>query len=135
MKNPSQHSQETIERMKANSEAAKRRLARLNDEYRTRRHALKPSRSKAAPREKPSGKPLRESLEKSKAPFDVNACGLLRHLLRSLRLLGDYRDPSQQLNILSLLTTPKVPVRRKGAPWLRRRPFAPLRRLRVSWSV
>ena len=50
MKNPSQHSQETIERMKANSEAAKRRLARLNDEYRTRRHALKPSRSKAAPK-------------------------------------------------------------------------------------
>jgi hypothetical protein len=36
MKNPSQHSQETVERMKANSEAAKRRLARLNDEYRTR---------------------------------------------------------------------------------------------------
>ena len=49
MKNPSQHSQETIERMKANSEAAKRRLARLNDEYRTRQQALKLSRSKAAP--------------------------------------------------------------------------------------
>ena len=50
MKNPSQHSQETIERMKANSEAAKRRLARLNDEYRTRPCALKPSRSKPAPK-------------------------------------------------------------------------------------
>jgi hypothetical protein len=50
MKNPSQHSQEIIERMKANSEAAKRRLARLNDEYHTRQHALKPSRSKAAPK-------------------------------------------------------------------------------------
>jgi hypothetical protein len=50
MKNPSQHSQETIERMKANSEAAKRRLARLTDEYRTRQQALKLSRSKAAPK-------------------------------------------------------------------------------------
>src|SRR6516162_6923099 len=64
-----------------------------------------------------------------------------RHLIRkSIRvtgfcLLGDYRDPSQQLNILSLLTTPKVPVRRKGAPWLRRCPFAPSPRHRVSWSV
>jgi hypothetical protein len=36
--------------MKANSEAAKRRLARLNDEYRTRQHALKLSRSKATPK-------------------------------------------------------------------------------------
>ena len=50
MKNPSQHSQETIERMKANSEAAKKRLARVNDEYRTRQRSLKPSRSKAAPK-------------------------------------------------------------------------------------
>ena len=50
MKNPSQHSQETIERMKANSEAAKRRLARLNDEYHTREHALKLPRSKTAPK-------------------------------------------------------------------------------------
>jgi len=50
MKNSSQHSQETIERMKANSEAAKRRLARLNDEYRARQQALKLSRSKAAPK-------------------------------------------------------------------------------------
>ena len=48
MKNPSQHSQETIERMRANSEAAKRRLARLNDEYRTGQQALKLSRSKVA---------------------------------------------------------------------------------------
>jgi hypothetical protein len=48
MKNLSQHSQETIERMKANSEAAKKRLARLNDEYRTRQQAVKISRSKAS---------------------------------------------------------------------------------------
>ena len=47
MKNLSQHSPETIERMKANSEAAKRRLTRLNDEYRTRQQVLKLSRSKA----------------------------------------------------------------------------------------
>jgi len=50
MKNPSQHSQETIERVKANSEAAKKRLARLNDEYRTRQQAPKLSRSKASGR-------------------------------------------------------------------------------------
>jgi len=50
MKNSSQHSQETIERMKANSEAAKRRLARLNDEYRVRQQALKHSRLKPAPK-------------------------------------------------------------------------------------
>ena len=46
MKNPSRHSQETIERMKANSEAAKKRLARLNAEYRIRQQAQKYSRSK-----------------------------------------------------------------------------------------
>jgi hypothetical protein len=44
----SEHSQETIERMKANSEAAKKRLARLNDEYRARQQAQKLSRSKIA---------------------------------------------------------------------------------------
>jgi len=55
MKNPSQHSQETIERMKANSEAAKRRLARLNAEYRARQSALKLSRSKAAPKRETFG--------------------------------------------------------------------------------
>ena len=48
MKNSSQHSPETIERMKANSEAAKRRLARMNEEYRTRQQALRLSRSKVA---------------------------------------------------------------------------------------
>jgi len=50
MKNPSQHSQATIERMKANAEAAKRRLARLNDEYRARQQALKLSPSKTTPK-------------------------------------------------------------------------------------
>jgi hypothetical protein len=48
MKNRSQHSQETIERMKANSEAAKRRLARLNAEYRIRQQARKLSTSRVA---------------------------------------------------------------------------------------
>ena len=48
MKNPSRHSQETIQRMKANAEAAKRRLARLNDEYQIRQQAQKLSRSKGA---------------------------------------------------------------------------------------
>ena len=48
MKNPSRHSQETIERMKANAEAAKKRLARLNNEYRIRQQAEKSSRSKVA---------------------------------------------------------------------------------------
>jgi len=48
MKNLNQHSQETIERMKANSEAAKKRLARLNAEYRARQQAQKLSRSNAA---------------------------------------------------------------------------------------
>ena len=48
MKNPNQHSQATIERMKANSKAAKRRLARLNDEYRIRKEAQKLSQPKAA---------------------------------------------------------------------------------------
>lgn len=46
MKNSSRHSQETIDRMKANSEAAKKRLARLNDEYRIRQQAQKLSQAK-----------------------------------------------------------------------------------------
>ena len=41
MKNPSQHSPETIARMKANSEAARKRLADLNAEYRIRQYAQK----------------------------------------------------------------------------------------------
>lgn len=41
MKNPNQHSPETIARMKANSEAARKRLAHLNAEYRIRQYAQK----------------------------------------------------------------------------------------------
>lgn len=41
MKNPGKHSQETIERMKANAEAARKRLARLNREYLLRRQVEK----------------------------------------------------------------------------------------------
>lgn len=48
MKNSNQHSQETIERMKANAEAAKRRLGRLNEEYQLRRQAQKPAQQKPA---------------------------------------------------------------------------------------
>ena len=40
---PSKHSQETIERMKANAEAARKRLARLNKEYLLRRQVEKTS--------------------------------------------------------------------------------------------
>ena len=49
MKNPSRHSPETVARMRANSEAAKKRLARLNNEYMIRRLAEKrsPPRAKA----------------------------------------------------------------------------------------
>ena len=43
MNNPSRHSPETIERMKANAEAAKKRLAHLNNEYLIRRQAEKRS--------------------------------------------------------------------------------------------
>ena len=43
--NPSKYSQETLNRIKANAEAAKRRLARLNAEYQARQKALKLSRS------------------------------------------------------------------------------------------
>ena len=49
MKNPSQHSPETIARMKANAEAAKKRLARLNSEYIVRRQAEKRTRSRVKP--------------------------------------------------------------------------------------
>jgi|GraSoiStandDraft_28_1057319.scaffolds.fasta_scaffold660156_2 hypothetical protein len=55
MKNLSEHSQETIERMKANSEASKRRLARLNNEYRVRQQAQKATRSKVPPKEETFG--------------------------------------------------------------------------------
>jgi hypothetical protein len=48
MKNPSKHSQETIERMRANAEAARKRLARLNTEYQLRQQARKLSSPKAA---------------------------------------------------------------------------------------
>lgn len=41
MKNTSQHSPETIARMRANSEAAKKRLAHLNAEYRIRQQVRK----------------------------------------------------------------------------------------------
>lgn len=40
---PSKHSQETIARMKANAEAARKRLARLNKEYLLRRQVEKTS--------------------------------------------------------------------------------------------
>ena len=43
--NPSKYSQETLDRIKANAEAAKRRVARLNAEYLARRQAGKLSRS------------------------------------------------------------------------------------------
>ena len=46
MKNPGKHSQETIERMKANAEAARKRLVRLNAEYQLRRQVEKVSPSK-----------------------------------------------------------------------------------------
>ncbi len=48
MKNPSKHSQETIERLKANAEAARKRLARLNKEYLLRRQVEKVSPPKAS---------------------------------------------------------------------------------------
>ena len=47
MKNPSRHSPETIARMRANAEAAKKRLAHLNNEYLIRHQAEKRSRSRA----------------------------------------------------------------------------------------
>jgi hypothetical protein len=46
MKNPSKHSLETIERMRANAEAARKRLARLNEEYQLRQQAEKLSQQK-----------------------------------------------------------------------------------------
>ena len=44
--NRGKHSQETIERMKANAEAARKRLNRLNSEYLVRQKVQKLSRSK-----------------------------------------------------------------------------------------
>jgi len=41
MKNPSQHSPETVARMRANSEAAKKRIAKLNAEHPVRERARK----------------------------------------------------------------------------------------------
>ena len=43
--NQSKYSQETLDRIKTNAEAAKRRLARLNAEYFAREKARKASRS------------------------------------------------------------------------------------------
>jgi len=43
--NRSKYSQETLDRIKANAEAAKRRVARLNAEYLARQQARKLSRS------------------------------------------------------------------------------------------
>ncbi|MBV9072409.1 MAG: hypothetical protein JOZ10_02160 [Acidobacteria bacterium] len=41
MKKAGKHSEETIQRMKANAEAARTRLTRLNEEYRVRQQARK----------------------------------------------------------------------------------------------
>ena len=48
MKNPGKHSQETIDRMKANAEAVRKRLARLNKEYLLRRQVEKTSQPKTS---------------------------------------------------------------------------------------
>lgn len=53
--NRSKHSQETIERMKANAEAARKRLNRLNSEYLVRQKAQKISQSKVNPRHETFG--------------------------------------------------------------------------------
>lgn len=66
MKNPSRHSQETIERMKANSEAAKKRLARLNAEYRIRQQVQKLSGSKAAAKGETFGEAVARIARESK---------------------------------------------------------------------
>ena len=58
--NRSKHSQETIERMKANAEAARKRLERLNAEYRVRQEALRLSHSKA----KPSGETFAQAVSR-----------------------------------------------------------------------
>lgn len=47
--NRSKHSPETLERLKSNAEAAKRRLSRLNSEYLVRQKAQKISQSKSHP--------------------------------------------------------------------------------------
>jgi hypothetical protein len=45
--NRNKHSQETLDRLKANSEAAKKRLERLNSEYLLRQKVRSISRSKS----------------------------------------------------------------------------------------
>ena len=45
--NRSKHSQETLDRLKANSEAAKKRLARLNSEYLLRQQVRRMSQPKS----------------------------------------------------------------------------------------
>jgi hypothetical protein len=47
--NRSKHSPETLERMKANADAAKRRLSQLNNEYQVRQKAQKLSHAKVSP--------------------------------------------------------------------------------------
>jgi hypothetical protein len=49
------HSEETRNRIKANSEAAKRRLARLNQEYQVREQVRRTARSKVAPKRESFG--------------------------------------------------------------------------------
>jgi hypothetical protein len=48
--NPTKHSQATIDRMKSNAEAVRKRLARLNEEYLVRQKVRKsePSKPKSA---------------------------------------------------------------------------------------
>lgn len=53
--NRSKHSLETIERMKANAEAARKRLNRLNNEYLVRQKAQKISESRLNPRHETFG--------------------------------------------------------------------------------
>ncbi len=50
MKSPGKYSQETIDRMKANAEAARKRLARLNHEYLIRRQMEKAADAKPSTR-------------------------------------------------------------------------------------
>ena len=49
------HSQETKDRIKANSEAAKKRLARLNQEYQVREKVRQISKTKAMPKQESFG--------------------------------------------------------------------------------
>ena len=48
--NRNKHSPETLERMKANADAAKRRLSQLNNEYQVRQKAQKLSQAKVSTR-------------------------------------------------------------------------------------